>query len=180
MNESWCAQSVQFRVWILTELYRTARRSKPNSHIYYVQYTDKHIIWLDITGTVQYSAVITCKRQFVGMLAQLAKASFGALTTSFAFGEKLFLGLLRLKISSFVESKPIPIALFLVFTVLTLALNSKVISTAMSVQLHERRSTAVNKPTRHQLFTSSPCDVRGSSLSRKSSHFPHVFPQCFV
>lgn len=75
MNGSWCAaQSVQFPVLILTELYRTARRSKPNSHIYYVQYTDKHIIWLDITGTVQYSAVITCKRQFVGMLAQLAKS----------------------------------------------------------------------------------------------------------
>lgn len=80
------------------------------------------------------------------------------LTTSFAFGEKPLLGLLRLKISSLVESKPIPIALFLVLTVLTLALNSKVISAAMSVQLHERR-TAVNKPTRHQLSTSSSCDA---------------------
>lgn len=118
--------------------------------------------------------VITRKRQFVGMLAQLAKVSFRALTTSFALGEKLFLGLLRLKISSFVESKPIPIALFLVFTVLTLALNSNVISTAMSVQLHERTSAAVNKPTRHQLFTSSLCDAGGSLDSEA-----HVFPQCF-
>lgn len=80
------------------------------------------------------------------------------LTTSFAFGEKPLLGLLRLKISSLVESKPIPIALFLVLTVLTLALNSKVMSTAMSVQRHERR-TAVNKPTRHQLLRHHPATL---------------------
>lgn len=97
-------------------------------------------IWYDSKETVHYSTVITRKRQFVCMLAQLAKVSFRALTTSFALGEKLFLGLLRLKISSFVESKPMPIALFLVFTVLTLALKSNVISTAMSVQLHERKA----------------------------------------
>lgn len=68
------------------------------------------------------------------------------------------MGLLLLKISSLVESKPTPIALFLVFTVLTLALKSGVMSTAMSVQLQKRR-TAVNKLTRHQLRTSLSCDA---------------------
>lgn len=108
----------------------------------------------------------------------VSQVSFRALTTSFAFGEKLFLGLLRLKISSFVESKPIPIALFLVFTVFTLALNSNVISTAMSVQLHERRSTAVNKPTRHHLFASSLCagGFSDSGVLFLESCFLLVFP----
>lgn len=117
-------------------------------------------------------ASIAGKRQFLGMLTNFSQVSIRALTTSFAFGEKLFLGLLRLKMSSFVESKPIPIALFLVFTVLTLALNSSVISTAMSVQLHGRWSTAVNKPTRHQSFTSSLCDT-GGSIKLDVTMFPY-------
>lgn len=131
--------------------------------------SNKHIIWQDITGTVQYSAVITCKRQFVGMLTQLAKVSFEELTTSFAFGEKLFFGLLRLKISSFVESRAIPIALFLVFTVLTLALNSKVISTAMSDRLHELRCKQTDTSPTVYVIT-----MRRAWLF-PTSHFPPVF-----
>lgn len=55
-----------------------------------------------------------------------------------------------------------PIALFLVFTVLTLALKSKVISTAMF-------GTAVNTLTRHLLKTSSSCDAADFPLDGEES-----------